>query len=185
MKTAFKDWVIVVDALGRGDQILILRKGGISEGRGGFQVAHEEFLLYPTLYHQQREMVVPAAQARYDEIAPDFPPREIVRLACCAKVVEWREVRSLEIAHQLAGQHIWLNQVIDDRFEWGREQKIYAIALRVARLPESIDLPMREEYGGCKSWIELAEDVDTAKATPVLDDAQFDEKLAAFRNILQ
>ena len=34
MRTAFKEWAIVVDALGRGEQIIILRKGGISEGRG-------------------------------------------------------------------------------------------------------------------------------------------------------
>ncbi len=38
MRIAFKEWAVIVDALGRGDQILILRKGGISEGRGGFQI---------------------------------------------------------------------------------------------------------------------------------------------------
>src|SRR5687768_11757609 len=40
MRTAFKEWAIIVDALARGDQILILRKGGISEGREGFQIDH-------------------------------------------------------------------------------------------------------------------------------------------------
>ncbi len=30
MRIAFKEWMIVVDALGRGEQIIILRKGGIS-----------------------------------------------------------------------------------------------------------------------------------------------------------
>ena len=61
MRIAFKEWAIVVDALGRGDQIIILRKGGISEGRGGFKVEHEQFLLFPTLFHQQRESVTDSA----------------------------------------------------------------------------------------------------------------------------
>src|SRR5512138_2779668 len=54
MRTAFKEWAIVVDALGRGEQILILRKGGIAEGRGGFRPEHTRFLLFPTAFHEQR-----------------------------------------------------------------------------------------------------------------------------------
>ena len=38
----------MIDALGRGEQIIILRKGGIHEGRGGFQVDQPEFWLFPT-----------------------------------------------------------------------------------------------------------------------------------------
>ena len=67
MRTAFKEWAIVVDALGRGEQILILRKGGIAEGRGGFKPEHERFLLFPTLFHQQRESVLPAAVVIHPE----------------------------------------------------------------------------------------------------------------------
>ena len=74
MRAAFKEWAVVVDALGRGIQTVILRKGGISVGPGGFQVAHNRFLLFPTLFHQQRESVIESAQARYDELAPGFPP---------------------------------------------------------------------------------------------------------------
>jgi hypothetical protein len=33
---AFKEWAIVCEALGRGGQSIILRKGGIAEGREGF-----------------------------------------------------------------------------------------------------------------------------------------------------
>ena len=49
MRTAFKEWAIVVDALGRGAQILILRKGGLREGSGGFRLEQRQFLLFPTL----------------------------------------------------------------------------------------------------------------------------------------
>jgi hypothetical protein len=30
MRIAFKEWAVVVDALGRGDQIIILRKGAVA-----------------------------------------------------------------------------------------------------------------------------------------------------------
>lgn len=184
MRAAFKDWAIVVDALGRGDQIIILRKGGISEGKGGFKVVHDNFLLFPTRYHQQNEKVTSDAAARWTDIEAAFPPEDILRVEFCAQVVEWQEVVSLEQAKELQGQHIWKEEVIEDRFEWGREQKIFAIALRVARLPAPIDMPMLEEYGGCKSWIELTSKIDTENAEPVLQNDMFEAKLTAFRSTL-
>jgi hypothetical protein len=184
MRIAFKEWAIIVDALGRGEQILVLRKGGLREGRGGFQVEHDAFLLFPTLYHQQRESVLPAAQRRFDEIAPGLPPPEVLRLEYFARVVAWRDLDSLAAAQRLRGQHCWRDEVIAQRFDWGRTQNIFALALRVFRLPQRLELPMREHYGGCKSWIELEREIETAGATPVLDDAAFSRKLAAFQNAL-
>ncbi|HWD18423.1 MAG TPA: DUF1802 family protein, partial [Verrucomicrobiae bacterium] len=92
MRVAFKEWAVVVDALGHGGQIIILRKGGIREGRAGFQVEHEEFLLFPTLFHQQREAVVPSAQTRYDQIAPHLPGPDTLRLEYFCRVAAWRLV---------------------------------------------------------------------------------------------
>lgn len=181
MRTAFKEWAVIADALGQGTQIVILRKGGISEGRGGFQMDHPAFLLFPTLYHQQRESVLPTAQARYDLISPAFPPKDRLRLEYFAQVVDWRRLHSLEAAQALVGQHVWRGEVIAERFDWGRDKAIHALAVRVHQLPEPVELPILETYGGCKSWIELAVEVKTDQATPVLDDAAFAAKLAAFR----
>lgn len=178
VRTAFKEWAIVVDALGRGEQIILLRKGGIAEGRGGFQVDHREFLLFPTRFHQQRDQVVPAAQARYDELAPELPPADRVRLEFCAEVVNWRKLGTLADAERLRGRHIWRDEVIAERFDWGREQAIFALALRVKRLPGPVELPLLPAYGGCKSWIELAGEVAVSEAAPVLDDAAFAARLA-------
>ena len=97
MRTAFKEWAVIVDALGHGGQILILRKGGISEGRGGFAVEHPRFLLFPTLFHQQRESVIPSAQTRFDAIASGFPPADQVRIEYFCDVVAWR---NLECIHR-------------------------------------------------------------------------------------
>ncbi len=181
MIAAFKEWAIVVDALGLGEQIFILRKGGIHEGRAGFQMEHSEFLLFPTLFHQQRESVIPPAQARYDEIAPHFPPPNILRLEYWAQVVEHLRLDSFEAVKRLTGQHIWREEISAERFEWGREHGIFAIAVRIHRLPVAIELPMLPEYGGCKSWTEVAHPVMTVGSTPVLDDHAFEERLTRFR----
>lgn len=185
MRIAFKEWAVIVDALGRGDQIIILRKGGISEGRGGFQVGHPRFLFFPTLFHQQRESVLPAAQRRFDQIAPHLPPPERLRLEWFAEVVAWRSLDSLAAAGRLRGQHVWRDEVIAQRFDWGITKNIFALAIRVFRLPGAVELPMLPEYGGCKSWIELAEDIDPNGATPVLDDHRFAAKLNAFHRALE
>jgi hypothetical protein len=185
VKTAFKEWAIVVDALGGGEQIGILRKGGISEGRGGFQVEHPEFLLFPTLFHQQRESVLAHAQQRYDAIAAQFPSAEKLRIEFFARVVEWRRLDSLADAERLRGQHIWRDEVITERFDWGRTKNIFAIAVRVFRLPRAVELPMSPAYGGCKSWVELERDIDVSGATPVLDDRAFASRLARFTTVLE
>ena len=184
MRTAFKEWAVIVDALGRGEQILILRKGGISEGRGGFQMEQPEFLLFPTLFHQQRESVLPAAQKRFDEIAKKFPPSEILRLEFFAKVVDWRKLDSLADAERLRGQHCWRDEVIAERFDWGKSKNIFALAVRVFRLPKPIELPNLPSYSGCKSWITLEQEIVVDDAEPVLDDKSFDEKSAKLRNQL-
>jgi hypothetical protein len=49
----FKEWSLVCDAFGRGEQSIILRKGGIAEGREGFSFRHREFFLFPTFFHEQ------------------------------------------------------------------------------------------------------------------------------------
>ena len=175
----------MADAFGVGEQILILRKGGIHEGRGGFALEHPEFLIFPTLFHQQRESVLPRVQTRFDDISPRFSAPELLRIELFARVIDSRRLDSLAAAELLRGQHIWRDEVIAGRFEWGRQKNILALAVRVFRLPRAVELPMLPGYGGCKSWIELEQDVAVHDALPVLDDAAFARKLDRFRTALQ
>ena len=185
MRTAFKEWAVVVDALARGEQIIILRKGGIHEGRGGFQVGHKSFLLFPTRFHQQADSVTPEAQARCEEIKAAMPAENILRLEHYAEVIAWRELDSLAAVHRLQGQHIWREDVIAQRYEWGRSKGVFALATRVRRLPDAVETPLIDAYGGCKSWIELEREIATDGAAPVLTDAEFQAKLDAFHEALR
>jgi hypothetical protein len=184
MRLAFKEWAVITDALLRGEQVIIFRKGGLREGRGGFQVEHPEFLFFPTLFHQQRDAVLPAAQAQYDALAPHFPGPELIRLEGFARVVAWQRLESLAAAQRLRGQHIWRDEVIAQRFDWGQSKELHILAVRVFTLPKSVELPMLPAYGGCKSWIELERDISTDGAQPVLNDAEFSARLQRFQEAL-
>lgn len=184
MRIAFKEWAVVVDALGRGDQIIILRKGGLSEGRGGFELEYNRFLLFPTLFHQQRESVQPEAQARYDALAPLLSP-DRVRFEYYAEVVDWKFLDSLVMAERLRGQHVWRDEVIRERFDWGKSKSIYALAVRAFRLAQPVELPLRPAYGGCKSWVDLETLIATEGAQTVLTDREFAGKLQHFHAALE
>ena len=185
MRTAFKEWAVIIDALGRGEQILILRKGGLNEGRSGFAVEHDRFVLFPTLFHQQRESVLPAAQARFDSFAATLPPADRVRIEYVCDVVAFRQLDSLDAVRRLHGQHIWREEVIAERFDWSQQKGIHALAVRVHRLAQPVELPMVASYGGCKSWIELEREILADGAVPVLPDDVFNRKLAEFTGALE
>ena len=180
MKDAFKEWAIIVDALGRGDQILILRKGGIHEGLGGFQVEVPRFFLFPTRFHQQKDGVIEETAKNMDALPKDYFSETEVRIEYWAEVVEWRKLESWDEADRLKGQHVWTDEVIRERCDWSAKKGIYCLATRIHRLPEPLLLPILAEYGGCKSWIELAPEISLEGSQPALNESDFQKKLDAF-----
>ena len=60
MKAALKEWAVVVEALAQGEQNFLLRKGGIAEGKHGFELKHRRFLFFPTWEHPQQDWIRPA-----------------------------------------------------------------------------------------------------------------------------
>lgn len=163
----------MVDALGHGQQSLILRKGGLVEGPDGFSVEHPRFLIFPTQFHQQRNQVIPPAQARFDALISAAPDPDLIRLEWMAEVVGWSKVTSLEEAQRLRPFHIWRDEVISERFHWGGETAVFVLLLRVSRLAEPVELTLTPAYAGCRSWIELEADVSTAGSRAVIPDDEF------------
>jgi hypothetical protein len=184
MRWAFKEWAVVVDALGTGRQVVILRKGGIAEDAGNFKLEHSRFLLFPTRFHQQRDEVIPEARERFDRIAPAFPPPDRVRIEYFAELTMAGRLRQLREAESLRGQHIWTDDLIAKRFEWGSDKVIWALAVRVFRLPAAIGMALLPEYSGCKSWVELSQEIPIEGAVPVFSESAFNNKLGEFRRAL-
>jgi len=169
---AFKEWAVVVDALDWGEQILILRKGGIREERGQFQVDHREFWLFPTQYHEAESSIIPSKRPRLREIAA-AAATGVVDIQDYAVVDLVLRVNDAAVLRRLQGRHIWSEAVLEERFRFGREPGLHALLTRVYRLSSPVRLPMRESYGGCKSWVELEKSLSTEGLTPVLPDVEY------------
>jgi hypothetical protein len=108
----FKEWALVCEALGSGRQTVIIRKGGLAEGREGFAFRHREFFLFPTFFHEQldrvRETKAVLPEPRPDEIEI----RYFARAMEARVMTDWEEVRALEPLHILR------ESVVRERFEY-------------------------------------------------------------------
>ncbi len=74
---AFKEWAVTCMALATGRQSLLLRKGGIHERGGRFEVEHNEFWLFPTRFHQNPEEIRAEARPLLQQAALEAPVAEL------------------------------------------------------------------------------------------------------------
>lgn len=169
---AFKEWAIVVDALGQGEQVLILRKGGIREERGQFQVDHREFWLFPTQFHEAERSIIPSKRPRLRDIAA-AATKDAVDIEYYVVADAVVQITGPEVLKRLQGRHIWSEQTLQERFQFGREPGLHALIARVYRRPAAERFAIRESYGGCKSWVELERSLSTESLTPVLPDVEY------------
>ena len=51
--------------------------------------------------------------------------------------------------------------------------KLHVIVLRTYRIPRPVTVRVRDDYLGCRSWLELQRDLPF-EGTPVLSDEEFD-----------
>jgi hypothetical protein len=168
---AFKEWAVVVEALGNGEQILILRKGGIREQRGEFSVDHPAFWLFPTQYHEAERSIIASKRPALKELAAAAPADSVdIQFYAVADPVV--RITDTSVLGRMQGRHIWTEQVLQQRFAFGREPGLHALIVRVYQLPQAARLPQRESYGGCKSWVQLERAV-AGDLEPVLGDVEF------------
>lgn len=171
---AFKEWAVVVDALARGEQILILRKGGIREQRGEFHVDHAGFWLFPTQYHEAERSIIASKRPALRELA-GAAPRDAVDIQFYAVADPVLQINDPSLLSRLQGRHIWTEQILRQRFEFGREPGLHALIVRVHQLARPERFALRDTYGGCKSWVTLERPM-AGDVTPVLDDAEFERQ---------
>ncbi|MCU0792899.1 MAG: DUF1802 family protein [Opitutaceae bacterium] len=150
---AFKEWAAIVSALGAGAQSLILRKGGIAEGKGGFDPDRAtRFWLYPTSFHAQLDKLKPAAAAFFDPLAQHASP---VALDTYAEIISHRFVTDWDAVAALDSRHLWTEATVRERFDWSRPAGLHVLEVRVFRLAHPAPLPAGSDISGCKSWIDL------------------------------
>lgn len=182
---ALKEWAVTIAALAAGDQVLIVRKGGIGEKR--FELPHRRFYLLPTHLHQRPELVKPAARERFgDPLARrDEPDR--LPLATYAELHSAHPIADPEALAAIDPLHVLTPDYAEERLRWRRKHPLWAAVLRVWTLDEPPVLEDAAAHGGCVSWVELPPAIGApGERRPALDDEAFaraaalvEERLAA------
>jgi hypothetical protein len=171
----FKEWSLVCNALGHGTQSVILRKGGIAEGREGFSFRRREFFLFPTFFHEQIANVRIAA-------ADIAAPGNTIAIRWYAKVERAQLINSVAIAEALAPLHILSIEVVRERFGYKRDGLNVAF-VRVFEVSPVWVLQNEERFAGCRSWIDLPVPPEM-KMRAVLDDSTHTILRARFDQIV-
>jgi len=180
MSIAFKEWAIICQTLGSGRQSIILRKGGIHEGREGFSFKHPEFFLFPTLFHEQIGRTrLPASTPIPAGKAGEIGIGEFAR-------VEWTAtITSLETALGLREFHVWNDEVVRERFHYDEAPGLHLAFLRVYRCEPRWSFPDEAKYGGCRSWVTMPDAPRGAELVPALTDEEHERRGAALNAALR
>jgi hypothetical protein len=169
----FKEWAVVCEALGRGEQSLLLRKGGIAEGREGFGFRHSEFFLFPTFFHEQ------VVKVRTPGVQMPAGREGEIEIRYFAKLEGQKEITAWEQAAALEPLHILAETVVRERFEY-EGAGLHVALVRVFRVEPAWIFPDKPAYGGCRSWVNLPELPGRTRFEAVLSDGEHQKTAERF-----
>ena len=175
----FKEWSAVCEALGSGRQSVILRKGGIAEGRDGFSFKHAEFFLFPTWFHEQPQKVRDAGL-----VLPQSDS-SVVEIKFWAKLELSKTITSLNIVERVEPLHVLKREVVSERFGYDEAPGLHIAFVRIFRLNPIWTFPNEKRYGGCRSWVQLPAPPTDLKFEPVLSDSDHDKRRNEFLRIIE
>ncbi|WP_025689974.1 DUF1802 family protein [Paenibacillus zanthoxyli] len=182
---ALKEWASAIDVLSGGEQIMLLRKGGIKEETRRFELKSHSFYLFPTYEHQRTHLVKEPYRASVERSISEIDAgASHVRITTYAEAVDDLEVRDFEQLERLNPYHMWTGNLAEERLKWKAKEPLHVLLLKVYTLEKPAEIEMLPEYGGCRSWIELAVPPDNTSLNPVLSDEAFEEKRRSIKFIL-
>lgn len=183
---ALKEWAVTVDTLLQGDLIFVMRKGGIIEETKDFQLRSPEFYLMPAYEHQKEHLLKEAYQGRIANTLSGWSPNQsYMELKGYASVVEDIQITTEEQLNDIAHLHIWTDQFAEERLKWKKKNPLHILVLRVYRLSEVVKPSMKSNYTGCKSWVDIDEELEDRELVPVLSDIVFKQKFEDLRKALK
>ncbi|MBW4650156.1 MAG: DUF1802 family protein [Kastovskya adunca ATA6-11-RM4] len=181
---ALKEWALAIEALERGKTIMLIRKGGIREVGNRFQVAHNQVLLYPTYEHQKSDLLKVEYALTAPPVSPGWHP-ETVPISSWAEITDILPVSDQSVVQRLLPHHIWNEKFVSDRLHWKPNQPLFVLLLRAYLLPQAEVIPYRQDYGGCRSWIDLVDPISLEGITPVLHESDYNQRVSEIRKLIE
>ena len=113
----------------------------------------------------------PHPQALHRGEALTQPDR--VRIRAWAEVAAHYTITDRRAVDALSPFYVWTTDYAEKRLAWKRRHPLHVILLRTYRIPRPVTVKVRDEYGGCRSWLELTRELPF-EGTPVLSDEEFE-----------
>jgi hypothetical protein len=181
---AFKEWAVTCQALATGRQSLLLRKGGIHERGGRFQVEHNEFWLFPTRFHQNPQEIRDDARALLKHVATEAPATGMLHVSLYAVVDEVVELIDESLLPRLASFQILTDDTLRERFHY-RRLGLFVLPVRIYARVQPVVLRESPHFAGCRTWVDLEEDLPTDSLAPALSDSAHADAVLAIRRALR
>jgi len=182
---ALKEWAVAIKALRDGRQTLLVRKGGISEESRHFRIQSEMFALFPTYEHQAPELLQAPYQEDLAQVLASRADPTRATLDTWAVLTDQFEVTEPWQVEAVSEHYCWSLRYAEERLRWKPRHPLLVLAVRAYRLATPLDIELRPEHGGCKSWLTLEESASTANMTAVLSDHEYASRVAAVRAALE
>ena len=175
---ALKEWSVVVAALDKGEQIVLIRKGGIAEK--DFEVKSSMFLFYPTFFHEMERLVDSRYQVLLQE-ASIGASNESIAITNWAIVDEIFPTQNLEGMLKISNHYVYTPSYIKERLDWRAEKPAKLLFVRVFRLKEPAKITVNSKYRGCKSWVDLDKMLDLEGSRQVMSEQEFQARKEAIK----
>jgi len=170
--TALKEWAAVIRALLAGDQMVLLRKGGIADASFGIEA--ERFYLFPTNFHQGENQFKPEFAHHARAVSPSDTSK--IMIHGWAEVVSAQRCADLERLMRLDPFVIFTHDTIQRRYRFRVDQAVQIMVVRAWRLPQPVAVENRDAYAGCRSWLSVDDPIDIAGSIPALSDEEFKDR---------
>ena len=96
-----------------------------------------------------------------------------MRIRAWAEVAGAWTVTDRRAVDALSPFYVWTPDYAEKRLSWKRRHPLHVLLLRTYRIPRPVTVKVRDDYGGCRSWLEITRDLPF-EGTPVLSDEEFE-----------
>ena len=90
---------------------------------------------------------------KLDIYIQNAPRNNTNRITSCAAVVLVKEITNKSVLGRLEKYHIWNDQYINVRFSYNPKRPLNVVVLRVYKLNTPLEVDVKPELTGCKSWV--------------------------------
>jgi hypothetical protein len=177
-----KEWATITRSLEKGKTAVLFRKGGIREK--GFGVPSCRFFLLPTYVHQEKEKFSPEFHKIYQQTCKEDPGPEKLVIRSLAEVVQSARTSDAAKLKELSELTPLTSEELEKRYKWKADQALHVLIIRTFMLKNPIEVPIQEDFKGCKSWIELGPQGEIELSEPALGESQLKDVRLRIQEIL-